>query len=272
MNGEWKTQSHSLAFESELRTLIQKYDKLGGLSSYAVDRRKGALPYSAQSAVMALTRALKQAIRSGPVTYAGGSLGVGQIFEYERGGTITVSGPLWSELCLMGHWIQDALILRWAELTSRLSRGSVRPDVVVSQLLVTPDPEREIQAAREVFAGVDARECVWSGRDLRRDFVIDHVLPFSLWRNNDLWNLLPVHPKVNSQKSDKLPTRGLLRRRRDIILHYWDRSIAVFPQRFCAEAAAQTGSETPSLPELFNVLSESVEVTALQRGCERWEP
>ena len=42
--------------------------------------------------------------------------------------------------------------------------------------------------------------------------------------------------------------------------------------RFESEAAAQTGRSELQLPELFDVLVESVEVTALQRGCERWEP
>ncbi|MDB4517018.1 methyltransferase domain-containing protein, partial [Crocinitomicaceae bacterium] len=205
MQQEWKAKVHKLAFASQLEALREMYDKLGGLSAYAVDRRRGSLPDYAKAAAARLLKALKDAIRYGPVTHAGGSLESGQIFGYEKGGTIVVSASLWSEICLMGHWIQDALILRWAELTSRLSKGSVRPEAVVSQLLVIPDPDRETQAARQVFEDLKLRECVWSGRDLRRGFVVDHVLPFSLWRNNDLWNLLPAHPRVNGQKSDRLP-------------------------------------------------------------------
>lgn len=33
-------------------------------------------------------------------------------------------------------------------------------------------------------------------------FAIDHVIPFALWHNNDIWNLLPAAPAVNTQKSD----------------------------------------------------------------------
>ena len=33
---------------------------------------------------------------------------------------------------------------------------------------------------------------------------MDHGLPFARWPNNDLWNLLPVNPAVNSEKSNKL--------------------------------------------------------------------
>ena len=271
MNGEWGTKQHRIAFACELDALISVYEQIGGLSAYSVDQRKGSVPEAAKSALPSLQKKLRNAIRSGPVTYAGGSLETGPIFGYERG-KILIAGPLWSELCLMGHWIQDALLLRWAELTSRLSKGSIRPDAAIAQLLVSPDPERETDAAREIFGKSPRLECVWSGQELGRRFVIDHVLPFSLWRNNDLWNLLPADEKVNGRKSDRLPTRQLLQRRRDAIYACWDTSLSVMPERFQSEAAAQTGSSELRLPELFDVLAESVEVTALQRGCERWEP
>jgi hypothetical protein len=45
-----------------------------------------------------------------------------------------------------------------------------------------------------------------------------------------------------------------------------------FPNRFGAEARAQLGAMDPSLEDLFHFLLEAVEVTALQRGCERWAP
>lgn len=271
MNGEWGAKQHLLSFASELNAIIAAYEDLGGLSAFACDRRRGTVPDAATNLLRSLRRKLKDAIRSGPVTYAGGSLETGPIFEYEKG-NILIAGPLWSELCLMGHWIQDALLLRWAELTSRLSKGSVKPDAAIAQLLVSPDPDRETDAARDIFGSVRNKECVWSGRELRNRFVIDHVLPFSLWRNNDLWNLLPADSVVNGQKSDRLPTRQLLQRRRDAIFKCWDASMSAMPERFQFEAAAQTGVAEPGLSELFDVLVESVEVTALQRGCERWEP
>lgn len=44
------------------------------------------------------------------------------------------------------------------------------------------------------------------------------------------------------------------------------------PRRFRSEASAQTGEKDPSLETLFQVLVESVEVSALGWGCERWSP
>ncbi len=65
-------------------------------------------------------------------------------------------------------------------------------------------------------------ECVWTGKvltPLKTD--IDHVLPFSVWFNNDLWNLLPTDKKVNNQKRDKIPSPKLISKRSDIIINYW---------------------------------------------------
>jgi very-short-patch-repair endonuclease len=48
------------------------------------------------------------------------------------------------------------------------------------------------------------------------------VIPFSLWRNNDLWNLLPAHPAVNNAKRDLLPSQSLLRQRREALQNWLD--------------------------------------------------
>nr|WP_246481695.1 HNH endonuclease domain-containing protein [Natronogracilivirga saccharolytica] len=63
--------------------------------------------------------------------------------------------------------------------------------------------------------------CVWSGREIRGDLNIDHALPYSLWQNNNLWNLLPVSAPVNSRKRDRIPTPGLIDRSAGRIREVW---------------------------------------------------
>jgi hypothetical protein len=111
--------------------------------------------------------------------------------------------------------------------------------------------------------------------ELRKSFNVDHVLPFSLWHNNDLWNLVPAHPKINAAKSDRLPTRNLMLARRDRIVDYWDVLRAAYTARFDYEACriAGVGNLTSSWRSvLFQSVGEAVEFTASQRGCERWQP
>lgn len=271
MNGESKAGRHLLAFSSELDALVTAYRRQGGLSAFAADRRAGELIEPARPLYTGLLKTLRQTIRVGPVTYAGGSL-PSPMFKHDKG-DVLVAASIWRELSLMGHWIQDALLLRWAELVSRLSSGEVSVETAIAHLLVSPDPDREAAAARELYLSQPSLKCVWTGSAVdRKSLAVDHVLPYSLWRNNDLWNLLPSHAKVNAAKSDKLPTRELLRARRDAIAHCWTLSREAFRLRFAAESRAQTGDADVDLGRLFDALVESVEVTALQRACPRWEP
>jgi hypothetical protein len=115
--------------------------------------------------------------------------------------------------------------------------------------------------------------CVWTGRPLPTNRMdVDHLIPYSLWRNNDLWNLLPSLAEVNRRKGDMLPARDLLYLRRDAIIVNWELTHATYPRRFESEAGAQTGHGGADLGRLFDGLVESVETTALQRACPRWRP
>ncbi len=67
-------------------------------------------------------------------------------------------------------------------------------------------------------------ECAWTGRTLDGRFEVDHASPYSVWGNNDRWNLLPCLARVNRAKSDALPTRQLLVRRRVALVRYCTRS------------------------------------------------
>ncbi len=69
----------------------------------------------------------------------------------------------------------------------------------------------------------DNCNCVWTGKKLQNgNYDIDHVLPYSVWFNNDLWNLLPCDSKINAKKSDKVPSPELILKQKDIIISYWD--------------------------------------------------
>ena len=66
--------------------------------------------------------------------------------------------------------------------------------------------------------------CVWTGQKINSvaGCHLDHVIPFSIWKNNELWNLMPTLPEVNGKKSDKIPSMKLLDLRKEAIIHFWD--------------------------------------------------
>jgi hypothetical protein len=91
-----------------------------------------------------------------------------------------------------------------------------------------------------------------------------------------LWNLLPAHPQANSDKSDKLPASALLHERRVEIVRNWELLREALPVPFDGHAAKllgrQGGGALAWQSDLFSALRQSVELTAVQRGVERWYP
>jgi len=116
---------------------------------------------------------------------------------------------------------------------------------------------------------------VWSDKVLRAGYAVDHVIPFSLWHCNDLWNLLPCDGRVNGSKSDKLPERGLVFQRKDAIVFYWEQVRKRHERRFDHELVNFTGNNRRTggcQNTAFQRLVEAVEETAIQRRAERWRP
>lgn len=275
MNGEAEAGEHKLGFARPLETLVERFARTGGLAGFLSDLRGGVLAPDAEHTVKDLRAKLRNAIRSGPVHYAGRSTS-GALFGYERG-WILVDEDLWQEIALMSHWVRDSLLVRWAELTARLAGSGGEPKEPVLRralgVLLTPAfPERETLQARKVYASLPEPRCVWTGRTLGAGFDVDHVIPFALWHNNDLWNLLPASPAVNKQKRDRLPTRKLLAERRSAIVDCWQALHEGIPRRFEIELSHLTGRESLDIDAGFESLCEAVEVTAIQRSCERWSP
>ncbi len=160
-------------------------------------------------------------------------------------------------------------------LRYNISQSAIRPSEVVDLLLTTPVAERDVHDIRQLYLKEKNKECVWTGQKLNLDFDVDHVIPFSLWRNNDLWNLLPCNSAINKKKRDMLPTRKLLVKREDNIVHYWRLVRSANNKRFDYEVSSiltRSASKGYWEKEMFSYLQEAVEITALQRSVQRWEP
>ena len=151
---------------------------------------------------------------------------------------------------------------------------------MLSLLTRTPTTERAIADARNIYQSVFAEErslvCVWSGRPINSPAAmhIDHVLPFSVWKNNDLWNLLPALGTVNAHKRDRIPDPALLESRRDCIIGYWDFLHDHAPRPFEREIAVSLlGLEVPQndwQDLAFDHLAEKCAYLIHVRGYEAW--
>jgi hypothetical protein len=103
---------------------------------------------------------------------------------------------------------------------------------------------------------------------------IDHIIPFSVWRNNDLWNLLPAHRDINLKKRDRIPSQELLHRRKSLILRYWREIKSQFPDRFDSEIRLSLTGNYEEYDELLNgafgKLVDKVENLINQYGYLEW--
>jgi SAM-dependent methyltransferase len=271
-----QTTGKAIAFRIQLQNLVQYYHNRGGLSAFSLEYRNNKLSVEATKLCKQLLAVLKRTIWNQPVRFAGGGEPF-SVFQYDKTDqTIIIGNDIWKELSLMGTWIQDATILRWAELTARISKNELKPSAVIDCLLTVPIKERDVNAVKLFYDALPNKRCVWTDKDISNKYNLDHAIPFSLWKNNDLWNLLPADAKVNGNKSDKLPENRVIKARKESIINYWILIQNEFPARFEYEASKLVGQQQFDQNnwenKLFATFAEAVEITAIQRGIERWAP
>lgn len=186
LNGERPDAGKPIKFRKHLHDLVQRYAKVGGYSSFRIERNKGQLSPDDHKLLRALMADIEDAIVKGPVVFSGGALITGRVFGYNaKARQILIPSDLWIELSHLGYWVGQAVILQWAEKTSKLGEGIDVATVV--NLLLDKEDERSTIEARKLFSAQGSLECVWTGISLRDNFDIDHVIPFDLWHNNDVW-------------------------------------------------------------------------------------
>ena len=111
--------------------------------------------------------------------------------------------------------------------------------------------QRETEFARKLLRKQIGKktECVWTGKaiSLENEAHMDHMLPFSYWQNNDLWNLLPADPKINLKKRDRVPTCATLQSRKNAITEIWSFYQKENPGLFQFQMERALSMGTPSL-------------------------
>lgn len=205
-------------------------------------------------------RSIRDTIRAGPahfITYPGTA---DQVFEYGTGrirsadtvtldhdflttvGTLKIPRHVWDALARHASWIEPSILSRWSELLE-VYDGTASPGAY-RDALSWPNVEHSTQEVRELAANLHNRGeplyCVWSGKRLMGQYEIDHCFPFKHWPNNHLWNLLPTTSRLNSKKSDRLPSAKQLESATDRIRDWWHRAYTQteYEPQFYEEASA----------------------------------
>ncbi len=305
-NGETPNQDSGrvVSFRKHFVPVIDYYRDRGGISVFYSDYAHGTMPAEIRPAFRTLVKAIRHTITKMPMKHLGYSQSKEHysVFEYdlshyrlsrespvdrtsliENSGRFSLSRDLCTVFEYFGGFIsgEECLLKKWAEFTAAADKtGTVTEECMLSLLTKTPTTERAVTDARNFYRSVFEEEgslaCVWSGKVITSlDAVeVDHVLPFSVWKNNDLWNLLPALDSINAKKRDRIPDPSLLKSRRESIIGYWDLLHDHARRPFEREIAVSLlGLETPQgdwQDRAFDHLAEKCAYLIDVRGYEAW--
>lgn len=191
-------------------------------------------------------------------------------FLIENFGMFTIKKDHYHIFRYMGQSLygNSTIARRWRETTYKLNQNNFATDKIDAMIYKTIFSDRNTTIGRR-YLPVEC-QCVWSGKKLHQGkYDIDHVLPYSVWFNNDLWNLLPCDPKVNAKKSDKIPSPELILKQSDLIVSYWEMYEEKAKELFeyqVKSALMPVGNQVTDKIKLIEALSEKSDYLISQRG------
>lgn len=237
----------NLAFKSQFEPIIAHYSEKGKISVFFNDLRIKGIAEEINSDFYKLVQKIKTTITNMPMKYIGRSISEDyySIFKYSSGpifknvknqnsqwllnscGNFTIPLEYYEAFKILGSFISgtDNVLFKWAEFSVNASGNTLSTGKVVNEILKFPITERDVECSKKLYKDIiktnGVVNCVWTGR-LIDVYDIDHMLPFSIYKNNDLWNLLPSSPPTNKSKLDKIPSVNLITKQKDLIIHYWE--------------------------------------------------
>jgi hypothetical protein len=236
----------NLAFGNQFLKIIEEYKKIGGFSVFYNDLKNKGIPINLQSDFVVLVKKIKVTITTMPMKYIGRSISKDyySIFQFEKekiinthteidleylinnSGTFSIPYEYYEAFKLLGSFIsgEDSILFKWAEFSVNASGQKLTIEKVMNEVLRSPITDRANES-RKIYDNILKKEgqvyCVWSRTPIEK-FDVDHMIPFSIWKNNDLWNLLPSKPKINKEKRDKIPSVESIEKSKDLINNYWE--------------------------------------------------
>lgn len=287
----------NLAFGNHLKKLIHFYELRGGFSAFYNDLKSKGIPNEIQADFIELARKLRDTITKMPMKYIGRSISNDfySIFQYQNQplrksttvdieflidnfGTFSIPQDYYEAFRILGSFIsgRDSILFKWAEFSVSASGNNLSVDKVLNEVLKGPITERNILESKKLYKEILRREskvyCVWTGRQLS-NYDIDHLIPLSVWKNNDLWNLLPSDSRTNNQKRNKIPSPEIIERQKHLIVDYWGIIYEHQSERFQKEIQVAllgnhsiSGWKETGISQLQNSCNYLIE----NRGFEGW--
>lgn len=235
----------NLAFENQFKKIIAAYNGIGGFSAFYNDLKNKGIPRNLHADFLVLLRKIKTTITAMPMKYIGRSISneYYSIFKVETenekrkskdidvsylihtSGSFSIPQDYYEAFKVLGSFIggQDSIVFEWAEFSVNASGKNLSFASVITEVLKSPITARDVAESKRIYKSILKKEgkvfCVWTGKQIT-SYDVDHLIPFSVWKNNDLWNLLPSQANTNNHKRDKIPSTDAIEKSKDLILHY----------------------------------------------------
>jgi HNH endonuclease len=288
-----------LAFYDQFQKIISYYSSRGGISVFYNELRIKNISPEIKNDFFILVKKMKDAITNMPMKYIGRSLSENyySIFQYQSNsvfrnqtnqntqwlindcGNFTIPKDYYDAFKILGSFISgtDNILFKWAEFSVNASDNNLSAEKVIHEILKKPITERDIINSKKLYKDVLKNNgeviCVWTEKRIK-NYDIDHVMPFSIYKNNDLWNLLPAKSPINNSKRDKIPTTNIITKQKDIIIHYWELIHKKHQEKFLAEIQlsllgnqSKENWQNKAFDKLLNTSKYLIET----RGYQQWE-
>lgn len=292
-------ENTNIKFQQLFLPIIKNYKNHNGLSGFYNDLRVKGISKEENYNFFNLVKELKNNIVRNPMQFIGNSINKKSysIFKYQNNsslrnsnlqnsnwlinscGTYTIPKKYYDAFQVLGSFISgtDNILFKWAEFSVNASGKKLNTEKILSEILKNPITERDVESSKKLYKSILEKNgeihCVWTGKKIS-SYNIDHLIPFSIWKNNDLWNLLPAQPSINNNKRDKIPSFNLITKQKDTIINYWEIICNAQQERFEDEIkVALLGKKSFNnwQNDAFNQLLNTSKYLIETRGFEQWK-
>lgn len=291
-------KSKKLAIETALLELINHYKSRGGFDSFYQDYIKFDFDVEGKEIFIKAFKKIRSTIMEMPMRYFGNSVNHNQYSYYQieetnrissksisrmelllGSGYFSIDESFYTLLSVLGSLLigTDSIINKWSEYSFRASEKEIGKQEILEKLLQTPGSKRDILFSDNHFKKLQESEviqCVWSGKKVT-NYHLDHLIPFSAFNNNDLWNVLPASPEVNQKKSDKIPSKNRLMSSRKRIFNFWEQlhksNQVLFVNQLKLSFNLDFDYGSPDFDSILIKMQDQCEYLITKRGYEAWE-
>jgi hypothetical protein len=254
-----KNNVRKTKFRKSFDPVVAHYrGKEGGYSKFVNDLSKGRFSADIRKAVFDLAKEICNKVTGMPMVHLGTSVNE-KIFVHEKKlpkydnnaqisrdylidnfGTFSIRSDYYRAFVEVGPFItgDKSILFGWAQLThdsmcTKKSFGDLLK-IIASE----PMKERDIEDSKTFFLQLQRKEgtlkSVWSGSPIIHldEKAFDHMIPFSVWKNNEFWNIVPALKAENQTKSDFIPHPELLDKQKELIVSYWNKMNEYDPDVF----------------------------------------